>query len=94
MSAYALVALVGILDDMSLNAAKASAVTVIVGFQGDTPDSKHRAVQDMQDLAQPGKNTYDISELMLHSTLRYIAVEEDLLQTLYERQKSTSPTPK
>jgi hypothetical protein len=94
MSAYALVALVGVLDDMSLNAARASAIEVMMGLQGDSPDSKHRASQDMVDLAQAGKNCYDISELILHSTLRYIAVEENLLKTLYEQQKSSSPTQK
>ena len=48
----------------------------------------------MVDLAQAGKNCYDISELILHATLRYIAVEENLLQTLYQQQKSTSPAKK
>jgi hypothetical protein len=94
MSAYALVFLVKILDNMSLNAGRASTVAVFVQFQGDTPDLKHRAALDMQDISQAGKNCYDISELLLRPTLRYVAVEEDLLQTLSEQRKSTSPTPK
>src|SRR5580658_4150329 len=56
MSAYALVALVGVLDDMSLNAAKASSIAVIVGLRETSPESRQRAGQDMQDLAQAGKN--------------------------------------
>jgi len=87
MSAYALVALVGVLDDMSLNAARASAIAAMVGLQGSSPDSKHRAAQDMQNLAQAGKNCYDISELILHSTLRLIAVEEAILHKLSDSQK-------
>jgi hypothetical protein len=94
MTAYSLVVLVGILDDMRLNAARASAIAVMMGLQGDSPDSRHRASQDMVDLSQSGKNCYDISELILHATLRYIAVEENLLKTLYEQQKSSSPAQK
>jgi hypothetical protein len=87
MSAFALVALIGVLDDMSLNAAKASSVAVIVGLHQSTPDSQRRAGQDMQDLAQAGKNCYDISELLLHSTLRLIAVEESILHKISDSQK-------
>ena len=91
MSAYGLVGLVGILDDMSLNAARASTVVIVDALQGDAPDSKHRATQDMLDLAQAGKNCYDISEVILHATLRYIAVGENLLNTLFEQEKSRDP---
>jgi hypothetical protein len=87
MTAYALVALVDVLDDMSLNAAKASSIAVIVGLRETSPDSRQRAGQDMQDLAQAGKNCYDISELLLHSTLRLIAVEEAILHKLGDSQK-------
>ena len=87
MSAYALVALIGVLDDMSLNAAKASGIAVVVGLRESSPDSKRRDGQDMQDLAQAGKNCYDISELILHSTLRLIAVEEAVLHKLSDSQK-------
>jgi len=55
MSAHSLVVLVGILDDMSLNVARASAIEVMMGLQGDTPDIKHHAAQDKVDLAQAGK---------------------------------------
>jgi hypothetical protein len=85
-SAYALVGLIAILDDMSLNAARASAVTMIVALQNKT-DPKNHAMEDFQNLAQAEKNCYDISELLLHATLRYIAVEENALHTLLDRQK-------
>jgi hypothetical protein len=87
MTAYALVALIGVLDDMSLNAAKASSIAMIVGLHASSPDSRQRAAQDMQDLAQAGKNCYDISELILHSTLRLIAFEETVLHKLADSQK-------
>jgi hypothetical protein len=87
MTANALVALIGVLDDMSLNASRAAGVAKMVGLQGRDADSKHRAAQDMQDLAQAGKNCYDISELILHATLRLISVEEAILRKLSESQK-------
>ncbi len=86
-SAYALVGLVGVLDDMSLNAARASSVSIIVGLQGGNPEQQRHAVQDVQDLAQAEKNCYDISELILHATLRLIAVEEKLLHSVSDQQK-------
>lgn len=87
MTAYALVALVGVLDDMSLNAARASAVSVVVGLQGGAADPTHRAAQDMQDFAQVEKNCFDISELILHSALRLIAVEEAILRSATDEKK-------
>jgi hypothetical protein len=86
-SAYALVGLIGVLDDMTLNAARASAVSMVVGLQRGTPEQKHQAAQDMQDLAQAEKNCYDISELILHPTMRLIAIEEKLLHSISENQK-------
>jgi hypothetical protein len=86
-SAYALVGLVGVLDDMSLNAARASSMAIIVGLQQGNPDQQKHAIQDVQDLAQAEKNCYDISELVLHATLRLIAVEEKVLHSISDQQK-------
>lgn len=86
-SAYALVGLISILDDMSLNGARASAVTMIVATREDRSDPKNHAMNDFQDLAQAEKNCYDISELLLHPTLRLIAVEERTLRELSESRK-------
>jgi hypothetical protein len=86
-TAYALVGLLGVLDDMSLNAAKASGMAMVVGLEDGSSDQKRHAMQDIQDLAQAGKNCYDISELIMHSTLRLIAVEERLLRSISEQQK-------
>jgi hypothetical protein len=54
-SAWALVVLVTILDDMSLNAAKASAATTLVALEENRNDPNAHAMSDFQDLAQVGK---------------------------------------
>jgi len=38
-------------------------------------------------ITQAGQATYDISELLLHATLRYIAVEESLLNAVLDKTK-------
>lgn len=86
-SAYSLVALIGILDDMSLNAARASAAATLVALKEDRTDPKNHAMDDFVSLAQAEKNCYDISELLLHATLRYISVEETALRVLLDKQK-------
>jgi hypothetical protein len=86
-SAYTLVGLISILDDMSLNGARASAATMIVALGEDRSNSKNHAVSDFQNLAQAEKNCYDISDLLLHPTLRLIAVEEQMLHALADQQK-------
>jgi predicted nucleic acid-binding Zn-ribbon protein len=86
-TAVALVSLLTILDDMSLNAAKASSETMIVALSQDKASRNSHAMQDFQDLAQAGKNCYDISELLFHATIRYISSEETALRTLLDRQK-------
>ncbi|WP_158943154.1 hypothetical protein [Granulicella sp. S190] len=86
-TAVALVSLITILDDMSLNAQKASAQVMLVAMREDRSVRSNHGMQDFQDLAQAGKNCYDISELLVHSTIRYIAVEERVLRTLLDRDK-------
>jgi hypothetical protein len=82
------VGLIAVLDDMSVNAARASAMAMIVGMEPQAgKDPNHSAPMDMQDLAQAEKNCVDISELILHSTLRLIAVEENILHTLSDGMK-------
>jgi tRNA splicing ligase len=86
-TAVALVSLITILDDMSLNAQRASAQVMLVAMREDRTDRANHGMQDFQDLAQAGKNCYDISELLFHSTIRYITVEETVLRTLLDRDK-------
>ena len=86
-SAYALVGLLAVLDDMTINATRAYAVTMVVATGESSSNPKDRAMQDFQNLAQAGKNCYDISELLLHATLRLISVEEQALHTLAAQRK-------
>ncbi len=50
-----------------------------------------RAMQDFQNLAQADKNCYDISELLLHATIRYISAEEAAFRVLLDREKKSPP---
>jgi hypothetical protein len=86
-TAVSLVSLLTILDDMSLNGARASASTMIVAMSEDKSNPSNHAMQDFQDLAQAEKNCYDISELLFHATIRYISVEETALRSLLDRDK-------
>jgi len=60
---------------------------MLVAMREDRSDRSNHGMQDFLDLAQAGKNCYDISELLVHSTIRYIAVEERVLRTLLDRDK-------
>lgn len=86
-TAVALVTLISILDDMSLNGARASAAMMLVAASEDRTKPSNHAMQDFQDIAQAEKNCYDISELLLHATIRYISAEENALRTLLHNQK-------
>ena len=88
-SAYALVGLIAILDDMSLNGARASAAATLVALEENDSDPNNHAKIDFVSLAQAEKNCYDISELLLHATLRLIAAEESALRILLDRQRQT-----
>lgn len=81
-TAVALVSLIAVLDDLSLNGARASAFTMVLAVGDDK-----LAMQDFKNIAQAEKNCYDISELLLHATIRYISAEETALRVLLERQK-------
>ncbi len=82
-----LVSLIVVLDDMSLNATRASAETMLVAAGEDRANPKNHAMQDFQDLAQAGTNCYDISELLFHATIRYISGEETALRVLLDERK-------
>lgn len=58
------------MDDMTLNAARASAAANIVALQENKPDPENHAMGAFLDLAQADKNCYDSSELILHAKLR------------------------
>jgi hypothetical protein len=85
-TAFSLVGLIVVLDDMSINAARASSMAMFVSVEDNSSQSK-QALRDFPDLAQAEKNCIDISELILHPTLRLIAAEERILRTISSQQK-------
>lgn len=89
MSAYGLVALLATLDDLSLNAATASVQLLRVDedhvIKGAKPDLGALAAVIVLNNASTSCN--DISELIMHATLRYVHVEEDVLGRVLQNQK-------
>jgi hypothetical protein len=83
-SAYALVALVSTLDDISLDCCRAEArmVVMIPTVKGD---AKSTLTADLFSLTGAGKSAYDMSELLLHATLRYVSAEEEMLGYLLNK---------
>jgi len=85
-SGTSLLSILTILDDMSLNAAKASSAAMLVALTEDRSIKTNHGMQDFQDLAQAGKNCYDISELIFHATFRYVAFEDDIIRKIAAQQ--------
>jgi hypothetical protein len=85
-SGYGLVGLIATMDDLSLDAATASVqlmIQITAGAQGPVNVSVLNPVI----LLMTSKNACnDISELIMHATLRYIHTEEDALEKLSRRK--------
>jgi hypothetical protein len=88
-SAYGLVGLFATLDDMSLNASTGSVQLLRTDeehvVKGVAPDVSVLASVIVLSNASTACN--DISELLLHATLRFVDVEEKTLGKLLESQK-------
>jgi len=76
-TAYALVALISVLDDMALDSSKTALVLLI--RQGL---SKPQTQANLAILGQASTSCRDISELLLHATLRMIDVEEAVVRRI------------
>ena len=86
-SAYGLIGLLSTLDDLSLDASHASTQILLYGARsisarGTFPDSVTGGVVA---LSTAGNDCYDISELIMHATLRLVAVEEAALSTAADK---------
>ena len=79
-SAYALVGLVTTLDDLSLDAATAS-ITLLL-FQIKSGQTENSGLWFLVPLLTSKNDCTDISELIMHATLRLIRTEEDILDKL------------
>jgi hypothetical protein len=89
-SAYGLVALVATLDDLSLNAARGT--TDLLRLEIKEPSEELGGLLLL--LSSSATECNDISELLLHSTLRFISAEETILAKLTaSRQDSAQPAP-
>jgi hypothetical protein len=77
-SAYALVALIATLDDISLNASRTATLVIMSG-----PGKIDAETQARLTLLWNAQNSCsDISEMLLHATLRLIQVEEGILNSI------------
>jgi hypothetical protein len=79
-SAYALVALLATMDDLSLNAANAS--IKLLSIRGQQENVASWVVL----LSTSGAACNDISELIMHATLRFIQAEEAILGKLLDKK--------
>lgn len=87
-SAYTLVSLLATLDDLSLDASQASTQILLNGARsisarGTFPDGVTAGVVA---LSTAGNDCYDISELIMHATLRFVAVEEAALSAAFDKK--------
>jgi hypothetical protein len=85
-SSYALVSLVATLDDIALDASRAAQGDLMAycrnGLKGNSPDQA--AMVSMMGLLDSETSVNDISELVLHATLRYVKVESDVLNAAFQ----------
>lgn len=88
-STYGVVALLSTLDDLTLDASRASRVVILAmsqnSLKNNSPNSSP-AVTVMA-LVESENSLYDISDLLLHVTLRYAAAEDDLIEQLLKKVK-------
>jgi len=86
-SMYGLVGLLSTLDDLTLDASRASRAIILamsqnslkINSQNDPPTMTVMALMESEN------SLYDISDLLLHVTLRYAAAENDVLEELLKK---------
>lgn len=88
-SAYGLVSLLTTLDDLNLDATQDATAILIFGTREmangrQTPDGMTTAVLMLTSAAS---SLYDISELVMHATLRFVAAEEAVLAQVFADKK-------
>lgn len=88
-SAYGLVGLLTTLDDLDLDATQDSSAILIFGTRAmadgrNPPDGMTTAVLMLTSAAS---SLYDISELVMHATLRFVSGEEAVLSQVFADKK-------
>ncbi len=88
-SMYVLVGLLSSLDDLTLDAARASRIIILAMGQNSFKDSSAQGSATAAGMAliTSENSLYDISDLFLHVTLRYAAAENDLMVELLKKVK-------
>ena len=89
-SMYVLVGLLSSLDDLTLDAARASRIIILAMGQNSFKDSSAQGsatAAGMALITVTENSLYDISDLFLHVTLRYAAAENDLMVELLKKVK-------
>lgn len=89
-SAYATVALVTILDDMTLNASRAE-LQLMTHLADASEVIRTRVMLEGATIGTAESGCYDISELTMHAALRYVGFEETSLNEVVSKfQKMTA----
>ncbi|MCU1251294.1 MAG: endonuclease [Edaphobacter sp.] len=89
-SGYALVGLTATLDDLSLDASRGETQVVLQTLMNADKDRSSRFIGDLSLLTSAGTGVSDISELIMHATLRYVSAEETLLSSISRLKIVTS----
>jgi hypothetical protein len=86
---YSLVGLLSALDDLTLDASRASRLIILAIGQNafKDPAAKESATVAAMSLMNSENSLYDISDLLLHATLRYAAAEDDVLEQVLKKLK-------
>jgi hypothetical protein len=86
-SMYGLVSLLSSLDDLTLDASRASRAIILAmtqnSLKGNSP--KDSPTVTVMALVESENSLYDISDLLLHMTLRYAAAENDVMEELLKK---------
>jgi hypothetical protein len=95
-SAYRLVGLLATLDDLSLDAANANVLLRQSDLEqlskGKSPNVA--ALGSIVALSNSGAAVNDISELIMHATLRFVGAEEAVLEKVLAKMDSNAPEKK
>jgi hypothetical protein len=86
MSNYALVGLLSSLDDLTLDASRATRV-IILGISQNQQQDTRTATSTVMTLMQSENSLYDISDLLLHAGLRFAGAEDDLWEKVAKSAK-------
>jgi hypothetical protein len=88
-TAYGLVALVTTLDDVDLDATRAALLILsrVAAGQITGESNQQKATSSVMALSDLDGSISDISELIVHATLRFVSAEENAIQAMSKQSK-------